>query len=185
MNSQKSFNAPEYADALARAKKIRLLTCDVDGVLTSGSIIFNDQGVESRVFFAADGLGTKLLIRAGIEVAWITGSRAEAIAYRAKMLGVKRLIRNAEDKITPWTALLAELGLKPENAAHIGDDAPDLPLIEAAGLGVTVPAAPDAIKAKANYVTRRSGGSGAVRELCDLILEAQGIRFDDKMQVIA
>ncbi|MDR0587543.1 MAG: HAD hydrolase family protein [Burkholderiales bacterium] len=170
------------AALLARAKKIKLLTCDVDGVLTDGRIYFNDDGIESRAFCAADGLGLKLLIAAGIEVAWITGSRAKAILHRANVLGVKRVIRNVMDKKTPWEQLVEDLGLPFEACAHIGDDAPDLPLITGSGLGVTVPNAPPSLRDAAHFVTRAQGGMGAVREVCDLILSAQNIRFDATMQ---
>ncbi|MDR1529615.1 MAG: HAD hydrolase family protein [Burkholderiales bacterium] len=176
------FDAPEFAALRERAARVRLLTCDVDGVLTDGRIYFNDEGIESRAFHASDGLGIKLLLRAGIEVAWITGSHAAAIEHRAKMLGVKHIIRDALDKITPWRMLRQELGFDAQSCAHIGDDLPDLPLLAASGLAVTVPNAPSTLRAAAHYVTETAGGLGAVRELCDLIFVAQNIDFDATME---
>jgi 3-deoxy-D-manno-octulosonate 8-phosphate phosphatase (KDO 8-P phosphatase) len=162
-------------DALAqRARAIRLLTCDVDGVLTDGRLYYDAGGAEMKVFSALDGVGLKLLASHGVAVAWITGSAAPAVAHRARALGVTRLLQGAEDKLGPWDALRAELGLPPEACAHIGDDLPDLPLIVRCGLGVTVPHAPQAVRERAHYVTRCEGGAGAVREVCELILAAQG-----------
>ncbi len=176
------FAAAEFEALRARAKNIRLLTCDVDGVLTDGRIYFNDEGIETRAFHASDGLGIKLLLRAGIQIVWITGSKAMAIEHRARMLGVGHVIRDVFDKITSWQALREKLNFPIEACAHIGDDFPDLPLISACGLGVTVPHAPEALKKAAHYVTEVPGGQGAVRELCDLILAAQNVRFDATMQ---
>lgn len=182
MRMGERFNAPEYAELLKLARRVRFLTCDVDGVLTDGKIYFDDEGVETKAFHASDGLGIKLLLQAGIEVAWITGSRAMAVEHRAKMLGVKYVVRDALDKITPWQTLREKLGFEAQACAHIGDDFPDFPLLKASGLAATVPHAPKALKLAAHYVTETPGGQGAVRELCDLILWAQNIRFDATMQ---
>ena len=161
------------ADVAKRARAIRLLTCDVDGVLTDGRIYYDDDGREMKAFSSLDGVGIKMLARAGITVAWITGSRAPSVAHRARMLGVARLVLGAEDKLAPWEALRGELDLPPAACAHIGDDLPDLPVILRCGLGVSVPLAPAALRDRAHYVTRRDGGAGAVREVCELILAAQ------------
>lgn len=162
------------AEALMqRAARIALLSLDVDGVLTDGRIHVDDDGREARVFHVLDGAGIKLLQRERIEVAWITGSRAPAVAHRAKQLGVLHLVLGAEDKLAPWQALRRSLGVAPEDCAHMGDDLPDVPVMRACGFAVTVPHATDAVKAHAHYVTAREGGWGAVRELCDLLLEAR------------
>ncbi|MCL2308715.1 MAG: HAD-IIIA family hydrolase [Proteobacteria bacterium] len=166
---------------LKRAAAIRLLICDVDGVLTDGRIYFNDDGVESKAFFATDGVGLKLLQRAGIEIAWITGSRAPAVTHRARALGVKHVIMGVFDKLAPWRELCAQLNVTPETCAYIGDDLPDLPLLTACGLAISVPHAPEALKQAAHYVTQKPGGYGAVREVCDLILTAQGKTPDTSM----
>jgi len=161
------------APPLSNARGIRLLTCDVDGVLTDGRIYLDDDGREQKAFNALDGVGLKLLMQAGITVAWITGSRAPVVLHRARSLGVERVIQGAEDKLTPWEALLRELDLPPSACAHIGDDLPDVPLLARCGLAVSVPHAPAAVKAHAHFVTQREGGMGAVRELCEMILAAR------------
>lgn len=162
------------ADDLAlRARAIRLLTCDVDGVLTDGRLYYGDDGKEMKVFSSLDGVGIKMLALAGVTVGWITGSAAPSVAYRARALGVVHLVQGAMDKLTPWDALRGELGLPPAACAHIGDDLPDLPLLVRCGLGVSVPHAPRAVRDRAHYVTLREGGAGAVREVCELILIAQ------------
>ena len=161
--------------ALRLARGIRLLTCDVDGVLTDGRIYVDDDGRETKSFNALDGVGMKMLMRAGITVAWITGSSAPAVMHRARALGVTRIAQGAEDKITPWEALVSELALPPAACAHIGDDLPDVPVFARCGLAVSVPHAPPSVRARAHFVTRRDGGRGAVRELCELILSAQDV----------
>jgi 3-deoxy-D-manno-octulosonate 8-phosphate phosphatase (KDO 8-P phosphatase) len=162
------------ADLAARARRVRLLTCDVDGVLTDGRVYVADDGRESKAYSCLDGLGLKWLSRSGITVAWITGSDAPAVAHRAATLGVARVYQGSEDKLDVWERLRTDLSLDPAECAHIGDDLPDLALILRCGLGATVPHAPEALKRRAHYVTRRSGGDGAVREVCELILAAQG-----------
>ncbi len=165
--------APD-AGLAARLRAIRLLTCDVDGVLTDCRIFVDDLGHETKAYSAQDGQGIKMLLHAGIEVAWITGSNAPSVVHRARRLGVARVVLDAEDKLTPWEALRATLGLPPEACAHLGDDLPDVPLFNRCGLAVSVPHAPPAVQARAHFVTRKDGGQGAVRELCELILAAQG-----------
>ncbi len=161
-------------DALSRARRVRLLTCDVDGVLTDGTIFVDDHGHEMKAFSALDGVGVNLLRRAGIEVAWITGSPAPAVTHRARRLGVTRVLLDVADKLAAWRALCADLGFAPDECAHIGDDLPDVPVFQACGFAVTVPHAPAAVREHAHYVTARDGGRGAVRELAELILAAQG-----------
>jgi 3-deoxy-D-manno-octulosonate 8-phosphate phosphatase (KDO 8-P phosphatase) len=162
------------ADLSTRARGVRLLSCDVDGVLTDGKIYVDEQGRELKAYSSLDGLGMKMLERSGIVVAWITGSRSAAVSKRAASLGVRHVIQGAEDKFGAWQRLYAELSLAPEQCAHIGDDLPDLPIIVRCGLGATVPDSPDALRHQAHYVTRAGGGRGAVRELAELILAARG-----------
>jgi 3-deoxy-D-manno-octulosonate 8-phosphate phosphatase (KDO 8-P phosphatase) len=161
-------------DLAARARRVRLLTCDVDGVLTDGTIYVSQDGSELKAYSSLDGLGLKWLVRSGVTVAWITGSDAPAVTQRAAMLGVTRVYQGADDKLGVWERLRAELSLEPGHCAHIGDDYPDLSVIVRCGLGVTVPHAPDDLKRRAHYVTRCDGGAGAVREVCELVLDAQG-----------
>jgi len=150
-----------------------MLTCDVDGVLTDGLVYMSDDGKEQKAFNALDGYGLKRLMQSGVTVAWITGSNAPAVLHRARLLGITRVIIGAEDKLTPWESLREELALPPGACAHIGDDFPDVPVFARCGLAVTVPHAPDGVRSQAHFVTRREGGRGAVRELCDIILAAQ------------
>ena len=159
--------------SMPQARGIRLLTCDVDGVLTDGRIFVDDTGRETKAFNAQDGVGLKLLMQAGITIAWITGSRAPAVMHRARALGIDRVIQGAEDKLTPWEAMRGELDLPPAACAHIGDDLPDVPVFARCGFAVAVPNAPASVRAHAHFVTEREGGMGAVRELCELILAAQ------------
>ena len=165
------------AEVLERARAIRVLACDVDGVLTDGRLHLFEQadGVrEGKSFSILDGFGIKLLQESGVTVALITGRRSDIVTRRAREMGVRHVVQGAEDKKRAWTGLLAELGLQPEASAYIGDDWPDVPVIRACGLGITVPNAPELVKSHARYVTRAGGGSGAVREVCELIMAAQG-----------
>jgi 3-deoxy-D-manno-octulosonate 8-phosphate phosphatase (KDO 8-P phosphatase) len=163
------------SDPLAsRMRGLRLITFDVDGVLTDARIYVDDHGHEFKAYSAQDGQGVKMLLRAGLHVGLITGSRAPGVAHRARMLGIAHVVTGAEDKLTPWERLRAELDVPAAACAHVGDDLPDVPLFNACGLAVAVPHAPAAVRARAHYVTRVEGGRGAVRELCDLILAAQG-----------
>jgi 3-deoxy-D-manno-octulosonate 8-phosphate phosphatase (KDO 8-P phosphatase) len=162
------------ADLLERTRRVRMLSCDVDGVLTDGRLYYADDGTQMKVFSAADGLGLKMLQSAGIVIAWITGSNAPSVARRARDLGIEHVIMGAEDKLAPWNRLRDQFQLPPDQCAHIGDDLPDLSVLTRCGLAVTVPQAPESIKRRAHYVTRVDAGAGAVRELCEMILAAQG-----------
>ena len=162
------------ADIDARARGVRLLSCDVDGVLTDGKIYYAADGSQLKAFSTLDGFGLKMLQDSGVAVAWISGSRAPAIARRAEDLGVSHVVLGADDKLAAWQRLCRELAVEPRDCAHIGDDMPDLPVIGRCGLGATVPGAPAALKRAAHYVTRAAAGCGAVREVCELIMAAQG-----------
>jgi 3-deoxy-D-manno-octulosonate 8-phosphate phosphatase (KDO 8-P phosphatase) len=160
-------------DITLRARSIRLVTLDVDGVLTDGRIYVDDEGREFKAYSALDGQGIKMLQRAGIEVAWITGSDAPSVRHRAKHLGVAHLFMGAAHKVEAWERLRALLGVAAQDCAHMGDDLPDVPLLAASGLAISVPHAPQSVRRHAHYVTHREGGSGAVREAAELILAAQ------------
>lgn len=162
--------APEIA---ARVRRIRLLTCDVDGVLTDARVFIDDHGRELKAYSAQDGQGIKMLLDSGVAVAWITGSRSESVMHRARHLGVAQVILGAVDKRAPWERLRAEFNVAADECAHVGDDLPDVPLFNRCGFAVAVPHAPAAVQAHAHYVTRRDGGGGAVREVCELILAVQ------------
>jgi len=157
----------------SRARRIRLVTLDVDGVLTDGRIYVDDAGNEFKAYSAQDGQGIKMLQSQGIEVAWITGSNAPSVRHRARHLAVQHVLMNASHKLGPWESLRASLGVPADACAHVGDDLPDVPLLAACGLACTVPHAPESVLRHAHYVTRRDGGAGAVREIAEMILAAQ------------
>jgi 3-deoxy-D-manno-octulosonate 8-phosphate phosphatase (KDO 8-P phosphatase) len=157
-----------------RARAIRLLVLDVDGVLTDGTLYFSHGGEQLKAFHIQDGLGIKLLRASGVEVAIVTGRRSQALEQRARELGVERLFQGADDKLTAFSSLLAAQQLQPAQTACMGDDLPDLPLLTRCGLAVAVPDAPEAVRARAHYVTRRAAGRGAVREVCELLMQVQG-----------
>lgn len=154
-----------------RAAAIRLLVLDVDGVLTDGRLYFTAQGEEMKCFHVRDGAGIVQLRRAGVEIAVISGRNSPAVARRMSELGVTRVKQGIDDKLAALRELLSELGLTLAQTACIGDDTPDLPLLQAARLAATVADAHPSIKASAHFVTHAPGGMGAVREVCDLILE--------------
>ena len=157
-----------------RCARIELLVLDVDGVLTDGSICYTDRGEEMKAFHVRDGSGLKLWTRLGKKVGIITGRRSAIVQRRADELGVAAVIQGAEDKKAALMQMLAELGLKPEQACAIGDDIIDVPMLRACGLAVAVADACAEAREEADYVTQVPGGRGAVREVIELILRAQG-----------
>jgi 3-deoxy-D-manno-octulosonate 8-phosphate phosphatase (KDO 8-P phosphatase) len=168
---------PASAAVIAKARSIRLLVCDVDGVFTDGRLQFFANGdaiLEGKSFSILDGFGVKLLQESGVPVALITGRRSVVVAHRAREMGIRHCAQGIEDKKSAWLALLAELGVAPEQSAYVGDDWPDLPVIRGCGLGITVPNAPELMRRHADHVTHAAGGAGAVREICELIMSAQG-----------
>ncbi|MGQ9811939.1 MAG: KdsC family phosphatase [Dissulfurimicrobium sp.] len=158
---------------LAKAARIRLLATDVDGVLTDGSIVYNAMGEQIQAFNVQDGFGLKLLKKAGIEIAIISSRVSKALEIRAMELSIKRVFQGQGDKIASYQMILAELGIKDEETAYIGDDWPDLPLLKRVGLSIAVSNAAYPLHDHVDYVTEREGGRGAVREVCDLILKAR------------
>jgi 3-deoxy-D-manno-octulosonate 8-phosphate phosphatase (KDO 8-P phosphatase) len=157
---------------LERARHIRLLVLDVDGVLTDGRIYMSPAGEELKVFHVRDGAGLVALQRAGVAVAIISGRDSAAVTRRASELGIRHVRQGVVDKAAELAALMRELGVAPAGTACVGDDTPDLPMLEAAGLAVAVADAHPALKAVAHWVTPSPGGLGAVREVCDLLLNA-------------
>lgn len=160
--------------ALARAKKIRLVIFDVDGVLTDGRLFFDAEGREYKGFHARDGFGLKLLRQSGVETAVISGRSSPAVALRMKSLDIVHVYQGAENKLEVFERLLEELNLVPEQVAHVGDDLLDLPLLRRVGLAVAVADAHFGIRGYAHWITAIPGGMGAAREVCDLVMEAQG-----------
>ncbi len=163
-----------------KAARIRLLALDVDGVLTDGRLYFAEDGQELKTFDTQDGHGIKMLQHAGIEVAIITGRTTQLVQRRAGNLGIRHLLQGREDKLVALRELIAELGVALDEVAYVGDDWPDLPAILAAGFGVAVANAHSELRARADHVTTLAGGRGAVREVCDLLLNAQD-RYQDAL----
>ena len=161
---------------LERAAKIKLLLLDVDGVLTDASIIYLPGGIETKAFSTRDGLGIRLLQTAGVEVGIITARSSEAVARRAENLGITKLYQGAGAKREVYEKIIAELELNPEQVAYMGDDWLDLPVMIKVGLAAAVADAAPEVLETAHYVTSLPGGRGAVREVCDLIIEALGKR---------
>lgn len=161
-------------DAIARARKIRLIAFDVDGVMTDGTLFLADDGQEYKGFNSLDGHGLKMLQRSGVTLAIITGRTSRVVEHRARNLGIDIVHQGAHDKLVVYQALCRELGIDPEATAYMGDDVVDLPVMRRAGLAITVPAAPELVKAHSHYTTRREAGRGAVREACEFLMRAQG-----------
>lgn len=157
-----------------RASNIRMLVLDVDGVLTDGKLYFDHAGNEMKAFNTRDGLGIKALQRCGIEVAVITGRKSAAVEHRMTQLGVKHVYQGREDKLNAFLHLLETTGLDAQQICFAGDDWIDLPVLLRVGLAVSVADAEDHVKDQVHLVTKRNGGDGAVREICNLILAAQG-----------
>ena len=158
---------------LERAADVRLLILDVVGVLTDGRLHFSARGEELKTFHVRDGSGIKELMRAGVQVAVISGRDSKAVERRMSELGVSWVRQGIGDKRAALQELLDILGLGPQAVAVVGDDTPDLPMFELARLAIAVADAHASARAAAHHVTRARGGRGAVREVCDLILEAQ------------
>ncbi|APG26602.1 phenylphosphate carboxylase subunit delta [Syntrophotalea acetylenivorans] len=157
-----------------RLSKIRLLLLDVDGVLTDGRITYDANGIESKSFDVKDGHGLKMLQRTGIKVGIITGRESEIVALRARELGIEILYQGAKQKLPPYEAILQEHGLEDHEVAYVGDDLVDLPILNRVGFAVTVADGVEELRGPVDYVTRRPGGHGAVREVCDLLLKETG-----------
>ena len=163
-----------------RARKIKLLVLDVDGVLTNGQLFFTNAGEEIKAFNSLDGHGIKALQKTGVHVAIITGRTSKIVEQRAAALGITRLIQGREDKLAALEEIRQQHPFELEEIAHMGDDHPDLPLIRCLGLGLSVNNAHWLVKQHAHWTSQFNGGEGAVREACDLIMLAQKT-FDDSV----
>ena len=161
-------------DLIARAQKIKLVAFDVDGVMTDGTLFLGDDGQEYKGFNSLDGHGLKMLKGTGVELAIITGRSSRVVEHRARNLGIEIIHQGAHDKLAVYEALCRELNIDPDATAYMGDDVVDLPVMRRAGLAITVPAAPDLVKAHSHYVTSRNAGQGAVREASEFLMRAQG-----------
>ncbi len=157
-----------------RLARVELLLLDVDGVLTDGRVVIDDQGVETKAFDVTDGHGLKLLQRAGVEVGFVTGRRSRVVEHRARDLGVTEVHQRVRNKLEVVREILGRRCLAPDRVAYVGDDLVDLPVITQVGVGITVADAPEYVRERALWVTSRPGGRGAVREVCEAILRARG-----------
>jgi len=164
----------QEASPVHKLEAVRLLALDVDGVLTDGSILLVG-GEEIKRFDASDGLGIRLLLHAGILVAWISGRESTCVERRARELGVTRLYQGARNKSVVLADLMASYALAQSNIAYMGDDLNDIPAYSIAGVKFAPANAVMEIKTLADFVTERPGGSGAVREVCDVILKAKNV----------
>ncbi|PQO32160.1 phenylphosphate carboxylase subunit delta [Bremerella cremea] len=161
-----------------KCQAIELLITDVDGVLTDGGVILNNEGVESKQFHIRDGFGLRLWRQAGFKCGVITGRNSQVVRLRAQELGMDIVRQGIQDKATVAEELLQKFNLQPKQLAYVGDDLIDLGVIRLAGLGIAVADAADEVKAAADYTTKTPGGKGAIREVVELILKAKKVWND-------
>ena len=162
------------ADALERARRVRLMVFDVDGVLTDGRLWYGPQGEQLKVFHSLDGHGVKLLLQGGIAAGILSGRNSPAVALRAAELGVAHVLQGIEDKRPAFDALLARLGLEPRESGYMGDDLPDLPVLAHCGFACAPREAHASVLHGVHFVAAAPAGGGAAREVCDYLLRAQG-----------
>ena len=161
------------AKIFALAKEIKLLICDVDGVFSDGRIYMGNNGEELKTFHTRDGYGVKSLMNAGIQIAIITGRKSQIVENRMKALGISLIYQGQDDKVKAYDDICNKLNIAPEHTSYIGDDLIDWPVMEKVALKVCVADGHPLLKQRANYTTMIKGGDGAVREVCDLILQAR------------
>lgn len=166
------------SNAVEKARNVRLVILDVDGVLTDGGLLFDNEGNEYKTFNSLDGHGIRMLLESGIQVAIITGRQSDLVEHRMRDLGVSLVYQGYRDKRPALVELLEKTNLQVDQLAYLGDDLPDLPVMNQVGLAVAVQNAHYFVKKHADWITEASGGSGAVREATDFILKAQGILKD-------
>lgn len=160
---------------IEKAKHIKLLIIDVDGVLTDGKIFVLPDGESMVAFHVQDGVGIKHLLAMGIIIAVISGRQTTSVRHRLDQLGIQYIFLGVHDKLTPFNRLIIELQLDAKHIAYVGDDTPDIPPMNHVGLSIAVPNAMESVKKIAHYCTHKSGGNGAVREVCDIIQYAQTV----------
>lgn len=165
-------------DITEKAKKIKLVIFDIDGVLTSGALFIGDDGQEYKAFNSKDGHGLRMLQDSGVEVAIITGRTSKVVTHRAKDLGITRIYQGKREKLPAYEELIKETGLKHEQIAYVGDDVVDLPVMSKVGLSICVQDGHSFVKQHSHWVTESNGGCGAGREVCEMILDAQGNLHD-------
>jgi len=161
-------------DIQERLKRIKMVIFDIDGVMTDGRVIYSVYGDELKFFDVTDGFGITLLNRAGIKTVIITAKKSRIVMTRARDMKIAKVYQGYMDKLEPFKNILFWQRIKPEEICFIGDDLIDIPILKRVGLAVAVPHAVEEVKGCAHYVTTRPGGRGAVREICDMVLKAQG-----------
>jgi 3-deoxy-D-manno-octulosonate 8-phosphate phosphatase (KDO 8-P phosphatase) len=159
---------------MQRAARVKIMIFDVDGVLTDGSLTYGADGEVTKTFYVLDGLGIQLLQRTGVQTAIISARSSPIVIRRAADLGITHVYQGIHDKRVGFAKLLEATDLTPEQCGYIGDDVIDLPLFTRVGFAVTVPSGHPEVQHRAHYVTRNPGGRGAVREVCDMVMRAQG-----------
>ena len=161
-------------DALDRARRIRLMLFDVDGVLTDGQLWYGPMGAEIKAFHGFDGHGLKMLAESGVATGILTGRTSRVVAPRAKELGITHLLQGIEDKRAAWEDLLKRLSLAPDATGYMGDDLVDLPVLIRCGLACTTREAPEDVRQRVHYIASAAAGFGAAREVCEMLMRAQG-----------
>ncbi len=157
-----------------RAKKIKLLVMDVDGVLTDGRVIYANSGDELKFFDVTDGMGLSLWSRAGLKSAILTARKSKVVSKRSKVIHIDRIYQNAVRKLEVFERILSDFKVSPEEICYIGDDVIDIPVLKRVGFAVCVPNSVPVVKDVVHYITKKEGGRGAVREVIDMILKTQG-----------
>lgn len=160
-------------DILEKASQIKLVVFDVDGVLTDGSLFVGDDGEEYKAFYSRDGLGMKMLLATGVEIAVITARTSNVVIHRMESLGIKHIYQGRLEKLPAFETILQELDIRAEHAAYVGDDVIDLPVMQRTGLAIAVHDAHPFVKQHAHWQTPNKGGHGAARDVCELIMQAQ------------
>ncbi len=161
-------------EVLERAARIRLVIFDVDGVLTDGSLYLGDDGLEYKAFNSKDGLGMKLLQSSGVDIGIITARSSRVVAMRMESLGIRHVYQGREQKLPAYEELIRKQNLQPEQVAYVGDDVMDLPIMRRVGLAIAVADAHEWTIRHAHWQTKARGGRGAAREVCELLMQAQG-----------
>jgi 3-deoxy-D-manno-octulosonate 8-phosphate phosphatase (KDO 8-P phosphatase) len=159
---------------MQRAARVKVMIFDVDGVLTDGSLTYGPDGEATKTFYVLDGLGIQLLQKTGVQTAIISARNSPIVVRRAADLGITHVHQGSHDKRVAFARLLESTGVTAEECGYIGDDVIDLPLFTRVGFAVTVPSGHPEVQHRAHYVTRAPGGRGAVREVCDMVMRAQG-----------
>jgi len=157
-----------------RAREVRLMIFDVDGVLTDGRIYYSDSGEEMKAFSTQDGHGIRMLMASGVEVAILTGRRSDVVSHRARNLGIVHVLQGIDDKRSAFLGLAASLRVESAQCGYMGDDVVDLPVLTRCGFAASTHEAPEVVRRHAHFVASLPAGAGAAREVCEMVMRAQG-----------